>query len=67
MPCVRTTKGSVDWDAYTALAEYGYAPEELLEYGVIRHKDDEIATRLTDAKKERGRKKGWSRAKLEAN
>jgi predicted transposase/invertase (TIGR01784 family) len=47
--------------AYTALAEYGYTPEELLEYERNDMKDDEIATRLSDAElagEARGRAEG---------
>jgi predicted transposase/invertase (TIGR01784 family) len=37
------------WKAYTALAEYNFTPEELLEYERYEMKQDEIATGLSDA------------------
>ncbi|MDR3031362.1 MAG: hypothetical protein LBU35_03190 [Holosporales bacterium] len=37
---------------YTALAEYVYAPEELLDYERYEMKADEIATSVRDAKEE---------------
>jgi predicted transposase/invertase (TIGR01784 family) len=40
------------WKAYTALAEYNYTPEELLEYERYEMKQDEINTRISDAKNE---------------
>jgi predicted transposase/invertase (TIGR01784 family) len=45
------------WKAYTALAEYNYTPEELLEYERYEMKQDEIRTGLADAKRE-GRAEG---------
>jgi predicted transposase/invertase (TIGR01784 family) len=40
------------WRAYTALAEYNYTPEELLEYERYEMKQDEINTLISDAKTE---------------
>jgi predicted transposase/invertase (TIGR01784 family) len=37
-------------NAYNALAEYNYTPEELLEYENYAMKEDEINTRISDAK-----------------
>ncbi|MDR2068053.1 MAG: Rpn family recombination-promoting nuclease/putative transposase [Holosporaceae bacterium] len=51
------------WRAYTALAEYNYTPEELLEYERYEMKQDEIATSLSDAEA-RGRAKGREEGKL---
>jgi predicted transposase/invertase (TIGR01784 family) len=45
------------WRAYTALAEYNYTPEELLDYERYAMKQDEIATSLSDAEK-KGELKG---------
>jgi predicted transposase/invertase (TIGR01784 family) len=45
------------WRAYTALAEYNYTPEELLDYERYDMKYDEIITSISDARKE-GRAEG---------
>jgi predicted transposase/invertase (TIGR01784 family) len=45
------------WKVYTALAEYNYSPEELLEYERYEMKQDEISTRIVDAR-EMGREEG---------
>jgi predicted transposase/invertase (TIGR01784 family) len=39
------------WKAYTALAEFNYTPDELLEYERYDMKEDEISTRMSDAEK----------------
>ena len=39
------------WSAYSALAEYNYTPEELLDYERYAMKQDQIATLMSDAKK----------------
>jgi predicted transposase/invertase (TIGR01784 family) len=39
------------WRAYTALAEYNYTPEQLLEYERYAMKQDEIETSISDAEK----------------
>jgi predicted transposase/invertase (TIGR01784 family) len=53
------------WRAYVALAEYGYTPEELLEYERYDMKDDEIATKMSDAEL-RGLAKGRAEGELSA-
>jgi predicted transposase/invertase (TIGR01784 family) len=40
------------WKVYTALAEYNYSPEELLEYEKYDMKQDEIETSKADARNE---------------
>jgi predicted transposase/invertase (TIGR01784 family) len=58
---------------YTALAEYNYSPEELLEYEKYDMKQDEIETSMMDAEKrgmikgrEEGEKMGIIKGKREA-
>jgi predicted transposase/invertase (TIGR01784 family) len=56
------------WKTYTALAEYNFTPEELLEYERYEMKQDEIATCISDAEErgvERGREEGIARGKRE--
>ncbi|MDR2646148.1 MAG: hypothetical protein LBC04_03185, partial [Holosporaceae bacterium] len=45
-------------------AEYNYTPEELLDYERYAMKQDEIATSISDAKKE-GEERGKAEGKLE--
>jgi predicted transposase/invertase (TIGR01784 family) len=52
------------WKAYTALAEYNYTPEELLEYERYEMKQDEIRTGLADARNE-GKAEGKLKGKQE--
>jgi predicted transposase/invertase (TIGR01784 family) len=52
------------WRAYTALAEYNYTPEELLDYERYAMKQDEIATSLSDAEL-RGEARGELKGKKE--
>jgi predicted transposase/invertase (TIGR01784 family) len=60
------------WKACTALAEYNYTPEQLLEYERYAMKQDEIATSISDAiakgiaiGEERGEAKGRAAGKEE--
>ncbi|MDR0677820.1 MAG: Rpn family recombination-promoting nuclease/putative transposase [Holosporaceae bacterium] len=64
------------WKVYTALAEYNYSPEELLDYERYEMKQDEIDTIKCDAQKkgkaegiaigeERGKVEGALKAKTE--
>jgi predicted transposase/invertase (TIGR01784 family) len=52
------------WRAYTALAEYNYTPEELLDYERYAMKQDEIATSISDAEA-RGEARVEERGKAE--
>jgi predicted transposase/invertase (TIGR01784 family) len=52
------------WRAYTALAEYNYTPEELLDYERYAMKHDEIITSLSDAEK-KGRAEGRAEGRME--
>jgi predicted transposase/invertase (TIGR01784 family) len=51
------------WKAYTALAEYNYTPEELMDYERYDMKQDEIAASLSDAEK-RGEARGEARGEI---
>jgi predicted transposase/invertase (TIGR01784 family) len=56
------------WKVYTALAEYNYSPEELLEYEKYDMKQDEIETSKSDARaigKEEGIVIGEKRGRAE--